>query len=145
MSRDRLRLALIRDEGAGPVKMGRLYPYVDTVGKSTIGFGRNLTDRGISLGEAHALLDNDIDDAVKDLVARFPWVDTLDPVRQAVLVQMVFNMGLATFAQFKNTIGLVKRGQFEDASVQMLQSKWAEQVGDRALRLADQLRKGVWV
>jgi lysozyme len=145
MSRDQLRLALIRDEGSGPVKMGRLFPYTDTVGKTTLGFGRNLTDRGISLGEAHTLLDNDIDDALKDLLIRFPWAEQMDPTRQAVLVMMIFNMGVHTFCAFKQTLGLVKRGDYEAASVQMLASRWSEQVGDRALRLAEQMRTGRWI
>lgn len=145
MNRDELRRTLTRDEGPGPMKNGRHLPYTDTVGKVTIGFGRNLTDRGISMVEGALFLEHDIDDAMKDLVTRYPWVEAMDPARQGVLVNMMFNLGLSRFAGFKQTIALVQKGQYDDAAVRMLESRWAEQVGDRALRLSEQMRRGEWV
>lgn len=145
VNRDRLREQLKRDEGTGTVKDGRLMPYVDTVGKVTIGWGRNLTDRGVSFVEAENMLDHDIDVAIRDCSAKFPWFASLDPVRQGVLVNMCFNMGLTRLLQFRNTLKLIEKGQYEHAAIQMLQSKWADQVGDRALRLAEQMRSGRWV
>ncbi len=139
MNRDRLTEQLIRDEGM------RLKPYQDTVGKWTIGVGRNLTDRGITQTEAIAMLNRDIDVADLECRANLPWFDTLDQVRQGVLVNMAFNLGISRLMQFKNTLALVQAHDYEAASIQMLQSKWAEQVGNRALRLADQMRRGVWV
>ena len=138
MSHDRLRAQLIRDEGR------RLKPYTDTVGKLTIGCGRNLTDKGISLDESNILLDHDIEDAERDLRARFPWVDALDPVRLGVLINMSFNLGIARLAQFTQTLDAIRRGEYDSASVLMLQSKWAKQVKDRAARLAEQMRTGEW-
>lgn len=145
MIRDQLRAQLKADEGTGPLSGGRFRPYHDTVGKLTIGFGRNLDDRGISLAEADALLDNDIDDAIRDLTARYPsWFPALDPVRQAVLVQMAFNLGIARLSGFKRTLGAVARRDYALAAVGMLESLWAEQVGARARRLARQMETGEW-
>jgi len=138
VNRDRLVEQLIRDEGM------RLKPYTDTVGKITIGCGRNLTDRGITQTEAIALLEHDIDGAELDCRAHFPWFDSLDLVRQAVLVNMVFNMGIKRVLKFPNTLKLMEARQDEAVPIQMLQSLWAEQVGDRALRLAEQWRTGLW-
>jgi len=138
VNRDRLVEQLIRDEGM------RLKPYTDTVGKLTIGVGRNLTDRGITQSEAIALLEHDIDGAELDCRANFPWFDALDLVRQAVLINMVFNMGIKRVLKFPNTLKLMEARQDEAVPIQMLQSLWAEQVGDRALRLAEQWRTGLW-
>jgi lysozyme len=138
VDRERLTEQLIRDEGL------RLKPYTDTVGKLTIGVGRNLTDRGITQTEALYLLNNDMDVADLDCRALLPWWDPIDPVRQGVLVNMCFNLGADRFKKFVNTLALVQAHDYERASIQMLQSLWAEQVGDRALRLADQMRSGQW-
>ena len=138
MSRDRIRAQLVADEGV------RLWPYTDTVGKSTIGVGRNLTDVGISKAEAMLLLENDIDNAEQSLIASWPWMRDLDPVRYAVLVNMVFNMGLGTLATFTNTLTYIKAGDYAKAAQNMLASKWAAQVGHRATRLAKQMESGAW-
>jgi lysozyme len=139
MDTAKLRAQLQRHEGV------RLRPYRDTVGKLTIGCGRNLDDVGISAGESDVLLTNDIDRAVHGLVVRYPdWFPALDPVRQAVLVNMAFNLGLSGLAGFVRTLDCVARGQFADAADRMLQSKWAKQVKGRATELAAQMRSGVW-
>lgn len=145
MDRDRLKAQLKRDEGTGKMKDGRLMPYVDTVGKVTIGWGRNLTDRGISYGEANELLENDLDTAIRECLFAFPWFEHLDVARQAVLVNMCFNLGLTKLKGFQQTLRLMAEGHYEEAAVTMLQSRWAEQVGNRALRLSEQMRTGKWV
>ena len=138
MSRDQLRAQIAKHEGL------RLHPYQDTVGKWTIGFGRNLSDNGITRAEALLLLDHDIDDAMRDLMARFPWTATLDTVRFAVLVEMCFNLGIARLAGFKNTLRAVERGDYDAAAKGMLASKWASQVKGRAVTMARQMRSGAW-
>ncbi len=138
MSRDRIRAQLVADEGV------RLWPYQDTVGKWTIGVGRNLSDVGISKPEAMQLLENDIDKAEISLIARWPWMRDLDPVRYAVFVNMAFNMGAATLATFQQTLALAQAGDYTKAAEHMLASKWAAQVGTRAKRLARQMDTGLW-
>lgn len=131
-----LRSALVVDEGV------RLKPYRDTVGKLTIGVGRNLDDRGISEATAFQMLDEDIDIHAKELETAFPWVLDLDPVRYRVLANMAFNMGIRVLSQFKNTLGLIRRGEYDAAADAMLQSLWAAQVKGRARRLAQEMRTG---
>lgn len=138
MSRDQLRAQIAKHEGLS------LKPYTDTVGKLTIGFGRNLSDNGITRSEALLLLDHDIDDAMQDLMARFPWTATLDTVRFAVLVEMCFNLGISRLAGFKNTLRCVEQGQYDKAADGMLASKWASQVKGRAITMARQMRSGAW-
>ena len=118
-------------------------PYRDTVGKLTIGYGRNLDDRGIIEPEGVYLLDNDIAEVTVELERRLPLFRTIDSVRQAVLIDMAVNMGVAGLLAFKKTIRFLETGWYGAASDEMLHSKWAEQVGDRAIHLARLVRDGV--
>ena len=140
MSPDTLMEDLVRDEGL------RLELYQDSVGKWTIGVGRNLDDVGISEDEAMYLLRNDISRAKRDLEKALPWVKDLDIVRYNVLVNMCFNMGIGSskrgLLSFRYTLGLIQKGEYDKASFQMLHSKWAKQVGIRAHRLSVKMREG---
>lgn len=129
---------LVRDEGM------RLHPYTDTRGKMTIGVGRNLTDDGISEPEAEMLLSNDIAIASSRLEEVFPWTNGLDDVRRGALINMTFNMGIGGLAEFRNFLECLKAGDYKLARDQMLDSKWATEVGSRAHRLAIQIETGVW-
>jgi lysozyme len=135
---DNLQGQLERDEGL------RLFPYVDTAGRLTIGFGRNLTDVGISAAEASVLLANDIATAARALARALPWTNDLDDARHAVLVNMAFNLGIASLVQFKGFLRYVEAGKWDAAATDMLATLWAREVGARAERLAMQLRTGEW-
>ena len=135
MDRLKLRTLLILEEGF------KLKPYVDTVGKLTVGVGRNLTDRGISEETALQMLEEDLDVVQADM-ATFPWWAGLDVVRQTVLADMRFNLGPARFRAFKNTLKAVAEGRYADAAAGMLASKWAKQVKGRATKLAKMMETG---
>jgi len=122
----------------------RLKPYVDTVGKTTIGVGRNLTDNGITAAEADAMLAYDISVARTALASGFRAFQALDDVRQAVLTDMCFNMGWPRLSAFKNTLSLIEHARYNDAAAAMLDSLWAKQVGNRAVQLAQMMRTGKW-
>ena len=127
---------LVRDEGL------RLFPYQDTRGKWTIGVGRNLTDDGISQAEAVMLLANDIGAATRSLETALPWAMALDSTRHAALVNMTFNMGIGGLCTFREFLMAMQQGNWTEARNQMLDSKWAEEVGTRAQRLAIQIETG---
>ena len=114
----------------------RLKPYVDTVGKTTIGVGRNLDDIGISNDEAMMLLESDVLTVLADLDRVFPWWRTLSDVRQLVLANMCFNMGITRLSLFKKFLAALQAGEYDLAAAEMLSSKWAGQVGLRAQTLA---------
>ena len=136
MDRNKLILDLITDEGV------KLLPYIDTVGKTSIGCGRNLTDRGISKSESDFMLSNDIDLIVSQLNKSLPWWVNLSEPRQRVLCNMLFNLGLHKLLAFTNTLAFIKSGDYENASKSMLNSNWAKQVGNRANRLAKIMAEG---
>lgn len=130
---------LRRDEGV------RTHPYTDTAGKLTIGVGRNLTDVGLFDSEIDFLLQNDIQRVMNQCQSNLPWFDALDPIRQAAIVNMAFNLGFTGLEGFPKMLMAMARGDWEEASAEMLSSLWAKQVGARATRLAEQVRTGEWV
>ena len=120
----------------------RLKVYKCTAGKLTIGVGRNLEDRGITPEESSYLLENDLRTFQVELLRKLPWVADLDDVRQRVLIDMAFNLGIAGLLTFKNTLAAIKRGDYEKGARGMLDSKWASQVGKRAERLSTMMLTG---
>lgn len=119
----------------------RFKPYRDTVGKLTIGVGRNLDDLGISDDEVNYLLNNDIERVLDQCNSLVYW-SALNDERKAVVAEMVFNLGLVGVKKFKNMSAALEAGNFDQAAVEMMDSKWAAQVGNRAVRLANRMRLG---
>lgn len=120
----------------------RLKPYRCTAGKLTIGVGRNLEDRGITAAESAFLLSNDIDAVWADVQRAIPWAARLDDVRQRVLLDMAFNLGIVGLLGFKRTLAAIEGGQYQQAATMMLDSRWARQVGGRAERLSRMMATG---
>lgn len=131
-----LREQVKQDEGL------RLLPYNDTVGVLTIGYGHNLTERGITAAMAAELLDDDLQRAVSDLTQAHPNVLDLDSVRRIVLGNMAFNVGVPRLNTFLKMWAAIAAKDFETAAREMLDSRWAMQVGARATRLAAAMRSG---
>jgi lysozyme len=90
------------------------------------------------------LLRNDIARIRVELLQRLPWFVHLDSVRQGVLMNMAFQLGVNGLMAFQDTLGKVQTGDYAVAADKMLQSKWATQTPERAKRLAIQMRDGVW-
>lgn len=122
----------------------RLKPYVCPAGKLTIGYGRNIEDCGITKYEAELLLAHDITAVEGELQDKLKFWATLDPVRQAVLINMAFNMGVNGLMKFKKTLVMVGNGDYSDAAIEMMDSRWARQVPKRALDLSVQMDLGIF-
>jgi len=120
----------------------KLFPYICPAGKLTIGVGRNLEERGISYEEAMFMLANDITDAWKDLSEIFIDFGDFTEDRQCALVDMIINLGRGGFEKFVKTIAHIKAGEWEEASIEMLDSRWASQVGYRAEELSGMIKRG---
>lgn len=126
--------------------------YLDSRGIPTIGIGHNCESHPLPPGFVSPLSDSQVDQLfAQDLQATsaqlyrsLPWLASLDPVRQAVIVDMAFNMGVAALLAFKHTLALVQAGDFAGASVAMLQSLWASQVGSRAQEDSAMMQSGAW-
>lgn len=137
LNRTALAADLIRDEDE------ILHAYQDSEGYWTIGVGQLIDKRKggkISQAASRFMLQESITEKIADLDKYLPWWRELSEVRQRVLVNMCFNMGIGNtkkgLLSFRNTLAAIKDGRYDDAARGMLASKWARQVGDRAKRLA---------
>ena len=115
--------------------------YYCTAVVPTIGVGRNL-ESGITKEESNYLFMNDIAIVNKELADTFTWYYMLSPTRRSVMVNMNFNLGLTRFMTFKKMLAALECNNYEEAAKQMLDSKWANQVGNRSVRLAKKMLEG---
>ena len=141
----------------------RLEVYKDSLGIDTIGIGRNLEDRGITkeelnwmdipnmaivhtmgITEADAmyLAENDVQIVEEELVRAHPCVNKLDAVRQLVVMDMAFNMGVPRLCKFKNMWNAIHEENYIAAAKEMLDSRWAIQVKSRSTKLANAMHNG---
>jgi len=128
---------LIKHEGL------RTTAYTDSLGVWTVGVGHNLQAKPLSMQAVQQILHDDIADSIEDCKG-FYWFEGLDEVRQAVVIDMVFNMGIAGFKHFKKTIDHIAMGMYQHAAAEMLDSRWAYQVGKRAEELSKMMTTGKW-
>lgn len=119
-------------------------PYKCTGDKLTIGYGWNLDDVGISEALAEFVLQQQVSYIQLDCLREFEWYrdKELKPARRDVVTNMCFNLGLAGFKKFKKAIKAIEEKNYEEASKEMLDSRWARQVGNRAEELAEQMKTG---
>lgn len=120
----------------------QLKVYTCPANKLTIGYGRNVEDRGITKEEAEYLLLNDVADVKLHLVDKLPYWENLSINTQEVLIHMGFQMGVNGLLKFKKTLSYIKDGELEKASKEMLDSSWYKQTPKRAIRLSKKLIQG---
>ena len=121
------------------------HAYECSEGKVTVGVGRNIDQEGgigLSDDEVDYLLQNDIERVVKELVAEYPWFSDLDDVRRDAMVDISFNLGATRLRLFKRALAAMETGKYKEAATEFLDSKWARQVGGRALELTDMISSG---
>lgn len=119
------------------------FPYIDTVGKITIGIGYNLSDRGIDNEWINNQYLMDVNYFWNKLNSTFPWYATLNDDRQIVLIDMAF-MGWQHFLEFQKLFAAIAEGDFKQAASEMLDSEWAKQVKGRATDLAQGMLTGTY-
>ena len=117
-----------------------LKPYVDSTGHLTIGYGTNIT-RGITQEEAEMLLDMRLNAAIQ-AAKQFSWWTEINSVRKDVVANMIYSLGIDGFKTFRKMITALEKKDYELASGEMLDSLWKQQVGYRALELAQLMREG---
>lgn len=118
-----------------------LTPYKDTVGKLTIGVGWNIDDVPMRESEAIFRMRNDLA-AVKREAEKLLFFSKLNLVRQNVIIEMIFNLGMPRFLEFKKLIKAIEAENWNNAVVEMLDSRWAKQVHNRATTLSRQMGSG---
>jgi len=136
---DKLLAMLKRHEGV------ETHAYECSEGKVTVGVGRNIDKEGgigLSDDEVDYLLQNDVERVIKELAAEYPWFSDLDDVRRDAMVDISFNLGATRLRLFKRALSAMEVGNYAEASTEFLDSKWARQVGGRALELTDMISSG---
>ena len=131
------------DEGTGPYRAGRHFPYKDSMGYLTIGYGRNIQECGITDDEADAMLKFDTVNAWAQCRSQWDWFESLDQIRKAVLVSLVFNMGIMKVCEFKKMLSALSVKKYDTAANELQDSEWFSQVGRRGNRLVGMLRTGI--
>ena len=117
----------------------RLFPYRDTKGYTTIGYGRNLSTHGISETEAESLLINDIEECISDVTSVIPTFDTLPPAAQIVCIALRYNVGPKGFRSFKHFISYIQARDWKCAALELMDSKAARLLHARYKRMHDML------
>lgn len=117
--------------------------YMDSTGNLTIGYGWAIQICPIRLAEAELRLSNDVAEVIGQLTQALPWFNDLDLVRQSVLANMCFNLGIYGLLKFERTLRAIQNKEYSIAAIEMLNSTWATQVGVRATRLAEEMKTGV--
>ena len=136
---DKLLAMLKRHEGVEP------HAYECSEGKITVGVGRNIDQAGgmgLSDDEIDYLLQNDVERVIKELAAEYPWFNDLDDVRKDAMVDISFNLGATRLRLFKRALAAMEEGAYKVAATEFLDSRWAKQVGSRALELTDMISSG---
>tara|TARA_R100000455_G_C6206454_1_gene75443 strand:+ start:37 stop:465 length:429 start_codon:yes stop_codon:yes gene_type:complete len=136
---EKLLAMLKRHEGV------ETHAYECSEGKVTVGVGRNIDKEGgigLSDDEVDYLLQNDVERVIKELAAEYPWFNDLDDVRRDAMVDISFNLGATRLRLFKRALAAMEVGNYAEASTEFLDSKWARQVGGRALELTDMISSG---
>ena len=124
------------------------HAYECSEGKITVGVGRNIdAEGGIGLSEEEIdfLLQNDIQCCIVELSSEYDWFRDLDDVRKDAMVDIAFNLGITRLRLFKRALAAMAVGNYKEASTEFLDSKWAKQVGSRALELTDMIASGEYV
>ena len=111
--------------------------YKCTEGYDTIGYGFAIKDLVMDEDIAEMILIRKLDSLKKRIVAKFPFVADLPESVQDVVIEMCYQLGLGGFSKFKKTIALLRLGDYEACSLEMLDSKWARQTPNRAKKLSD--------
>lgn len=132
---------LKRDEGEV------LHAYPDHLGYLTIGVGILIDQRkggGLRPEESEYIFRNRLMILRRELTSRLPWFRRLDDARQGALINMAFQLGINGLLNFRRTMSLIQSGQYAQAAAEMLDSRWAKQTPERAKRISEQIRTGVW-
>ena len=122
----------------------RSHMYICSKNMETIAIGRSIGPGGLGLSddEISYLLANDINRVIDELSASFPWFLELDEVRRDAIIDICFNLGITKLLNFKNALNAMEIEDWKAASMHFYDSRWANQVGDRADELCEMIETG---
>ena len=135
---DQLIDMLKRHEGV------RSHVYLCSAGYETLGVGRNISESGLGITEDEIdfLLMNDITRVKQELTDTYFWFPALNEARQDAMIDISFNLGLTRLRGFVKAIEAMSREQFDIAADEFMDSRWSQQVGNRAVEATEMIRTG---
>jgi len=145
---DKLIEMLKRHEGVETHAYDDTGAPVDCLGKITLGVGRNIDPRGgigLSMDEIEYLLSNDILRCIKELSKEYRWFGELDDIRREAVIDAFFCLGATRFRTFSKMIKAFEDANHKEASMQLLDSRFAKQTGRRAIELSAMIETGKYV
>ena len=135
---------IVRDTLFEDIKMEEGYRssvYLDTLEKPTIGYGFLIDSLELQEDICQLILMRKLEKLIKTIKFNFKWFDDMPEKVQDVVINICYQLGVSGFSKFKKTIQFMKNKQWDKASVEMLDSKWAkEQTPQRALRLSETVK-----
>ena len=135
---------IVRDTLIEDIKMEEGYRssvYLDTLEKPTIGYGFLIDSLELQEDICQLILMRKLEKLIKNIKFNFKWFDDMPENVQDVVINICYQLGVSGFSKFKKTIQFMKNKQWDKASVEMLDSKWArEQTPQRALRLSETVK-----
>ncbi len=115
--------------------------YKDSLGIDTIGYGFAIKDLELDKDICDIILDRKIKELATRVNSTFSWYRYMPQEIKDVVMEMCYQMGVYGFSCFKKTISFLQNKQFHDASLEMLDSRWAEQTPVRAKELSDRVKE----
>ncbi len=116
--------------------------YKDSLGIPTIGYGFAIKDLELDQDICDLILERKVKDLKDRIKKKFSWYKYMPPTIKDIVVEMCYQLGLYGFSCFKKTISYLQNKEWEKASVEMLDSRWAVQTPRRARELSE-IVKGV--
>ena len=149
MDLDKLQQELAEDEGC------KYEIYNDHLGYATFGIGHLVTDSDLEYGQeigtevskerVDECFKADIEITIEDCNILYSNFNDIPEEAQLILANMMFNLGRPRLSKFLKLKAAVDYEDWMEASVQMMDSKWAKQVPNRAKRLCERMEKLSWL
>ena len=115
--------------------------YKDSLGIDTIGYGFAIKDLELDEDLCEIILERKLNMLTDRIFNKFQWYKYMPDEIQDIVTEMCYQLGVTGFSKFKKTIAYLQNKQWDDASVEMLDSKWAKQTPNRAKEMSDRVKK----
>ena len=115
--------------------------YKDSLGIDTIGYGFAIKDLELDEDICEIILERKLHNLIDRLLLKFGWFKYMPPEIKDIVTEMCYQLGVTGFSKFKKTIAYLQNKQWEEASVEMLDSLWARQTPNRAKEMSNRVKK----
>ena len=113
--------------------------YKDSLGIDTIGYGFAIKDLELEEDLCHVILQRKLKRLEKEVSTRFGWLKKMPPSVKDIVLEMCYKMGVTGVSKFKKTIAYLEKSEWKNASIEMLDSRWAKQTPGRAKELSSRM------